>query len=144
MPRSRARGRSTGAATKSATGACAGEVDEPGPLGVAGLAERHGDRRAGVAHRLGHLLAAVQVAQGGVVDAVEDLGRHGGDATDGDVALGVARGSAGDEGVRHDDGAARAAPAASEARTRSMAARRTPAWVRSPVPSGPAVSDGSR
>ena len=65
-----------------------------------------------------------------VVGAGEDLGRHRGDAADRDVALGVAGDPAGDEGVGHDDRAARRA-ARRRPRTRSMAARSTPAWVRS-------------
>lgn len=45
------------------------------------------------------------MAEGGVVDAVEDPGGHGGDPADGDVPLAVAHRAAGDEGVGEDDGA---------------------------------------
>ncbi len=58
----------------------------------------------------GERLAAVQVAERGVVHPVEHRGGHRGDAADRDVPLAVARRAAGDEGVRqhHRPGAGRA------------------------------------
>ena len=91
VPRSRASGRGTGQSTRSASTAPLGvEVDEPHGLAVVGLGEGVGERRAGVADALGDGLAAVQMAERDVVDAVEDAGGHGGDPADGDVALAVA------------------------------------------------------
>ena len=57
---------------------------------MVGLGEGVGERGAAVAHRLGERVPAVQVAERGVVDAVEDRRRHQRDAADADVALGVA------------------------------------------------------
>ncbi len=108
MPRSTASGRWTGAAMCSTTTSGPERSTSRLPLRVPPLAERHGDRGPAVAHPLGDLLAAVEVTQGGVVDAGEDLGRHPGDATHGDVTLGLAAHPAEDEGVRHDDRAAAA------------------------------------
>ena len=98
-----------------------------------GLGEGVGERRAGVAHALGDGLAAVQVAEGGVVDAVEDPGGHGGDAADGDVPLAVAGCAARDEGVGEDDGAG--------ARPAGRRGRRGPGpWRRRARPRGRAFS----
>ena len=114
---------------RRSTAPSASEVDQPHALAVVGLGEGVRQRGAGVAHALGDGLAAVQMAERGVVDAVEDAGGHGGDSADGDVPLAVAGLAAGDEGVREDDGAgARAARAARSARTRSMAAASTASW----------------
>ena len=66
------RGRRRSVASREAVGA---EVDQPGALDVVGLGEGVGDRRPAVAHGLAQGRAAVQVAEGGVVDAVEELER---------------------------------------------------------------------
>ncbi len=79
------------------------DVDQPGPLDVPLLGERVGDRRAGVAHGPAHALAAVQVAEGDVVGALEGADRHVRDAAHADVALAVAARAAGDERVGQDD-----------------------------------------
>ncbi len=81
-----------------------GQVHEPHALAVACLGEGVRQRGAGVADALGDGLAAVEVAERHVVDAVEDAGGDGGDAADGDVPLAVAGFAAGDEGVGEDDG----------------------------------------
>ena len=75
-PRIRASGRGTGQSTRSAaTVAVGAEVDEPHALAVVLLGEGVRERRAGVADALGDGLAAVQVAERRVVDAVEDARR---------------------------------------------------------------------
>ena len=77
---------------------------------MARLGERVGDRGPAVAHRVGQGRAAVEVSERGVVDAVEELDGHDGDAAHGDVALALAGQPAGDERVRqhHRAGARRA------------------------------------
>ena len=76
-PRSVASRRGTGAGDElGALEAVGAEVDQPGALGVAGLGERVGQRRAAVADRVGERLPAVQVAERGVVDAGEQAGRR--------------------------------------------------------------------
>ena len=92
-------------------GAVRVEVDDPRALEVVGLGEGVGQRRAAVADPVGQGVPAVQVAEGDVVDAVEDPGRDQGDAADADVALGVAGLAAGDErvGQHQRAGAARSA-----------------------------------
>src|SRR5690606_24923338 len=76
---------------------------------VVPLGEGEGERGAGVpggrADGRGEVLAAVEVAEGEVVDAAEHARGDGVDAADGQVALGVARFAAGDEGVGEHDGA---------------------------------------
>ena len=79
------------------------EVDQPHGLAVTGLGEGVRERGPGVADARGEGLTAVQVAEGGVVDPVEDVQRDGGDAADGDVAFAVAGDGAGHEGVGEDD-----------------------------------------
>ena len=76
------------------------EVDEPRPLGLVGLGEGVGQRGAGVAQPLVEHVGAVEVAEGGVVDAVEEAGRDPGHPADADVALGLRGRRAGDEGMR--------------------------------------------
>ena len=101
------------------------------------LAERHRVGGAGVADPLGDRLRPVQVPERGVVGAVEDLGRDRADAADRDVALGVAGDATGDEGVGHDDRAARAGCARSAAPAPSRPAARPRGSGRS-APSGSA------
>ncbi len=67
------------------------------------LGERVGDGRAAVADGLGEPLLSVQVSERGVGEAVEQRLRHRADTADPDVALAVARGATGDEGVRRHD-----------------------------------------
>src|SRR5690606_58095 len=81
------------------------QVDEPHALAVPGLREGVRQGGAGVADSLGEGLAAVQVAEGHVVHAVEDPGGHGGHSADGDVPFAVAGFAAGDEGVGEADAA---------------------------------------
>ena len=76
-----------------------------------GLGEGVRERRPAVADRVGQRVPPVQVAEGGVVDAVEHRRRHDRHATDADVALGVARLGARDEGVREHDRAGGTRPA---------------------------------
>ena len=142
VPRRTARGRWTGACDLLDDGLRAPEVDEEAALGVAPLAERHGHRRPAVADRVGDGLPAVQVAEGGVVDAVEDVGAD--DRTRRRRRCRARTRSCaapGDEGVRHHDRAA-AAARRRRRRTRSIAARSTASWVRSVAPSGSATSGG--
>ena len=56
-------------------------------------------RRRIVLARVAHPLGPVQVAEGRVREAVEQIDRHDRGATDRELALGVARHTAGDEGV---------------------------------------------
>ena len=77
------------------------QLNQPRALGVAGLGERVGQRRAAVPHPLVEGLLAVQVAEGHVAEPVEDGGGHAADPAHRDVPLRIARLSAGDPGVRH-------------------------------------------
>ena len=134
LQRSRGSGRApAGRGSRSArrsSGAVGAQVDEPHALAVVGLGEGVRQRGAGVADALGDGLAAVQMPERGVVDAVEDPGGYGGDPADGDVPLAVAGLAAGDEGVREDDGTG-----ARRARRRG---RRGPGpWRRRAPPRGP-------
>lgn len=86
-------------------GAAAVQLDQPHGLAVVGLGEGVGERGAGVADAARDALGAVEVAEGHVVDAVEDPGGNGGDPADGDVPLAVAGLATRHEGVREDDGA---------------------------------------
>ena len=76
------------------------EVDQPRTLGLGVLGEGVGERGPAVAHPVGQRLGAVEVAEGDVVDPVEQPGRHPGHPADADVALGLAGLAAGHEGVR--------------------------------------------
>ena len=73
------------------------------------LREGEGQRGAGVPGRCPdgarEVLAAVEVAEGEIVDAAQHAGGHGVHAADGQVALGVARLATGDEGMGEHDGA---------------------------------------
>lgn len=80
------------------------QFDQPHGLAVVDLGEGIGERGTGVADPFVDRLAAVQMAECGVVDAVEEGGGHRFDPADGDVAFAVAGLAAGDEGVREDDG----------------------------------------
>ena len=106
MPRSVASRRGTGASTNVAvTRPSAVEVDQPRALGLGVLGEGVGERGAAVAHPVGQRLGTVEVAEGDVVDPVEQPGRHPGHPADADVALGLAGLAARHEGVRQHDGA---------------------------------------
>ena len=129
-PRREASGRCTGAGTCSTRETpCAAEVDQPGPLAVVLLGERVRERRAAVADGLGEPLLAVQVAERGVGEAVEQRLRHRADAADPDVALAVARGATGDEGVRRHDRAGAGPACAGRRGPGTAAAPRTCWWV---------------
>ena len=82
-------------------GAVGGHVDEHHLLGV-GLGEGVGQRGARVAHGVEagpHPLGAVEVAEGDVVEAVEELDADLGGAADGEEALGLRRLGPRHEGV---------------------------------------------
>ena len=99
-PLTRASRRGTGASTNSAAlDTVAAEVDQPAPLGVVGLGEGVGQRRPAVAQGVAEHRPAVEVAERGVGDAVEERRRHHRHAPDADVTLRLARQAAGHEGV---------------------------------------------
>lgn len=85
--------------------AVGGQVDQGQGFGVAGFGEGVGQRGPAVVDAVVDGLGAVQVAEGGVVDAVEHGGAGVGNAADADVAFAVAGVGAGDERVGQDDGA---------------------------------------
>ncbi len=82
--------------------------------------------RPAVVHPGAHLLPAVQVAQGHVVDAVEHLGGHGRHAADADVALAVAGQAPRHEGMGGQHDRVPVGRVARSARTASAAACSTP------------------
>ena len=78
-------------------------------LGIRGLGEAEGDGGAAVADGFvaGDALRAVEVAEGGVVEAVKDVRADGAEIADVDVTLAVAGGGTEDGEVAHgDDGTA--------------------------------------
>lgn len=107
-PGERARGGAVDAF--GAEGSVGAEVDQPHRLAVGVLREGVRERRARVAHAFRDRLAAVEMAEGHVVDAVEDSRGDGRDTADGDVAFAVAGFAARHEGVGEDNGACAVLP----------------------------------
>lgn len=79
------------------------QLDEPHRLGMVCCGDGAGQGRSAVADAVADLLAAVQVAQGDVVDGAEHRGADRGHAAGSDVAFAVAGVGSGDEGVGKDD-----------------------------------------